>query len=114
MRNLQAPGPTQRSLVERKNAITATESVTTLGTAVLDAETLDPALLVVITETDRIQETEDVEMTDVDLHLSDIAGEAPTETTGEEMSLQDVITIVITARRYAEDHQKRTPDVSLL
>lgn len=114
MRNLQAPGPTQRSPDVRKNAITATELVTTLGTAVLDAETLDPALLVVITETDRIQETEDVEMTDVDLHLSDIAGEAPTETIGQEMSLQDVITIVITARRYAEDHQKRTHDVSLL
>lgn len=114
MRNLQAPGPTQRSLVVRKNAITATELVTTQGTAVLDAETLDPAPLVVITGTVRIQETEDAEMTDVDLRQSDIAGEAPTETIGEEMSLQDVIKIVITARQYAEDHQKRTPDVSLL
>ena len=110
MRNLQAPGPTQRSHVARKNAITATELVTMLGTAVLDAETLDPALLVVTTETDRIQETEDV----VDLRQSDIAGEAPTETTGEEITLQDVITIVITVRQYAEDPQKRIHDVSLL
>ena len=114
MRNLQALGPTQRSPVVRKNAITATELVTTLGTAVLDAETLDPAPLVVITGTDRIQETEDVEMTDVDLRQSDIAGEAPTETTGEEITLQDGITIVITVRRYAEDPQKRIHDVSLL
>ena len=111
---MQALGPTQRSLVERKNAITATESVTTLETAALDAETLDPAPLVVITGTDRIRETEDVEMTDEDIRQSDIAGEAPKDTTGEEMTLQDAIRIVITVRRYAEDPRKRIHDVSLL
>ncbi len=114
-RNLQAPGPTQKSLVVRKNATTATESVTTPETVAQEvAETHDHAPLVVTTGIDLIQGTEDVAMIVVGPRRSDIVGEAQIETIEGEMTLQDVITTVITARQFAEDPQKRTHDVSLL
>jgi len=103
-----------KSLAGKKNAITATELVTTPETADQDVEIHGLALLVAITETDRTRETEAVVMTVGDLHPPDTAGEAQTGTKGEEMLPQDVITTVIIAHPFAEDPKKKTRDVSLL